>query len=380
MIIHSKINKVDCIIIGAGIFGLHTARILRKKNKKVILIEKSLAPFSRASKINQARVHNGYHYPRCKKTAESVAYYYEKFNKDFHFAINKDFKHIYGIALKNSKISSTQFIKFCNQVKIPLTQIDHNKYFQKKTVESAFRVKEPVFNYNKIKDFLLNESDGTKIIYGTKIKTVEKNNSSYLLSLSDNTKYSAPLVVNATYAGLNNIIEKFDQELFKLKYELCEMIFCKVSKPLQNIGITVMDGDYFSVIPFGKEKFHSLTSVQHTPHKEIINKYLENTIKNKNSTICEMHNVKNCFICSQQLKSTWHKMNNLSKSFLKLEFKLKYINSWFEIKAILENAEKNDSRPTIIKTHTIKPTLISIFSGKINTIYDIEEYINSYYN
>ena len=55
-------------------------------------------------------------------------------------------------------------------------------------------------------------------------------------------------------------------EPFKIKYELCEIILCKVNSKLKNVGITVMDGPFFSIMPFGKTGYHSLTSVTFTPH------------------------------------------------------------------------------------------------------------------
>ena len=63
--------KYDYIIIGAGIYGLYSADILSKKysNSKILIIEKDKESFSRASYVNQARLHNGYHYPRSLHTA-----------------------------------------------------------------------------------------------------------------------------------------------------------------------------------------------------------------------------------------------------------------------------------------------------------------------
>ena len=54
-------------------------------------------------------------------------------------------------------------------------------------------------------------------------------------------------------------------EPFKIKYELCEIILCEVDKRLYNTGITVMDGPFFSLMPFGQTGLHSLTSVTFTP-------------------------------------------------------------------------------------------------------------------
>jgi len=66
-------------------------------------------------------------------------------------------------------------------------------------------------------------------------------------------------------------------------------------------------------------------------------------------------------------------MYSLSRSFLRQDFKIKYKDSKFELKALLKSSESDDSRPTIIKHHTNNPTFISVPSGKISTIYDLEE-------
>ena len=62
-------NDYDFIIIGGGLFGIYSALYLSKKNLKVCLIEKDNELLNRASKINQARLHQGYHYPRSISTA-----------------------------------------------------------------------------------------------------------------------------------------------------------------------------------------------------------------------------------------------------------------------------------------------------------------------
>ena len=66
-------------------------------------------------------------------------------------------------------------------------------------------------------------------------------------------------------------------------------------------------------------------------------------------------------------------MKNLCEQFLHKNINLHYKDSLFSIKPILLTSEIDDSRPTTIKTFTKNPTFISILSGKINTIYDLEE-------
>ena len=51
----------DRLIIGAGLYGLYSALFCAKQGDRVVVLEKDAAPFMRATYINQARVHMGYH-------------------------------------------------------------------------------------------------------------------------------------------------------------------------------------------------------------------------------------------------------------------------------------------------------------------------------
>ena len=91
-----NVESFDFVVFGGGIFGLFAANLLGKKGLKVCLIELSNQVFSRASYINQARVHQGYHYPRSLSTAITSAKYFKRFSNDFSAAINKKFKKIFS--------------------------------------------------------------------------------------------------------------------------------------------------------------------------------------------------------------------------------------------------------------------------------------------
>lgn len=55
------------------------------------------------------------------------------------------------------------------------------------------------------------------------------------------------------------------------------------------------------------------------------------------------------------------------------ELKFEYVSSLYSMKPILKVAEIDDSRPTMVKIEKNNPTFVSVFSGKINTIYDLDE-------
>ena len=47
------------------------------------------------------------------------------------------------------------------------------------------------------------------------------------------------------------------------------------------------------------------------------------------------------------------------------------------MKPILKASEIDDSRPTVIREFHKNPTFISVLSGKINTVYDLDEVLKN---
>ena len=118
------------IIIGAGIYGLYAALQCGKKGEKIVVLEREDAPFKRATYINQARVHMGYHYPRSYSTAIKSARYFERFNKDYDFSILKEFDQVYATSSNFSWTNADQFRKFCKSANIKCRDLPTSEYFK----------------------------------------------------------------------------------------------------------------------------------------------------------------------------------------------------------------------------------------------------------
>lgn len=370
-----NINEYDYIILGSGIYGLYSASILDKKYK-VLILEKDQDAFSRATFVNQARVHNGYHYPRSISTAIKSAKYFEKFSKDFNFAINNKFRQIYCISKSFSFTSGDQFIKFCHNAHIPCKKIYLPKFINKYAVESSFETEEYSFDAQKIKKYLLKKISkypNVQILYSTYPIKVKIKNKKYLITTNSGKIIKSDNVINTTYASTNQISQLFNLEKFKIKYEICEIIICDVNSEIKNIGFTIMDGPFCSLMPFGLTGKHSLTSVTFTPHKTSHNDLpiFDCQIKNKN---CTKFNLDNCNLCPVKPKTSWAYMSQIAKKYLN-NININYINSYFAIKPILKVSEVDDSRPTVIKKLSNNPSFTSVLSGKINTIYDLDDQI-----
>lgn len=373
-------EQFDKIIIGAGLYGLYAALFCAKKGQHVIVLECEPAPFRRATYINQARVHQGYHYPRSISTAMKSAGYFERFNKDYAFCVNKEFDQIYATSSEYSWSNGKQFKDFCKAANIPCEELYPGNYFKKGMCDGVFRTREYTYDAMILKDYFLEElakySTGVQIKYGVNITGIEKLQDAYVISTEDGISFKSGFVFNATYAGTNQILDMVGFEKFGIKYELCEIILCDVSEKLKNIGFTVMDGPFFSIMPFGKTGVHSLTSVTFTPHTTSYEGVPTFTCQEKSGDYCSTFHLGNCNDCPAKPATAFPYMANLARKYMLDDYGFEYRSSLFSMKPILMSSEIDDSRPTVIRKYSEKPTFVGVLSGKINTVYDLNEVLS----
>lgn len=368
--------KYDRIILGAGLYGLYAALKCAQNKENVIVLEYDDAAFKRATYINQARVHMGYHYPRSYSTAIKSAGYFERFNKDYSFCILTKFNQIYATSSNFSWSDANEFKKFCAAAHIKCEEIFPEKYFKAGCCDGAFETEEYTYDAQILKNYFLEklkEYPSVNIVYGARIKVIEKHTDEYKIILEDKSECSSDFVLNATYASVNQILNMLGYEPFRIKYELCEIIICNVDDKLRDVGLTVMDGPFFSIMPFGKTGYHSLTSVTFTPHvvcKEPLPKF---DCQDRCNGFCSPNQLGNCNDCPAKPNSAWPYMSNLARKYMRDDLKFSFDHTLFSMKPILLASEIDDSRPTVIKEYSNSPTFISVLSGKINTVYDLDE-------
>lgn len=369
-------RRYDRIIIGAGFYGLYAALFCCQKGQSVLILECDPAPFRRATYINQARVHQGYHYPRSIFTAMKSAGYFERFNADFGFCINRQFDKIYATSKRYSWSDGRQFKEFCKAANIPCEELCPERFFKKDMCDGAFLTREYTYDAGLLEAYYqerLAEYDFVEARFCVTIAAIEKETDRYVIRLNDGSEYCTGFVLNATYAGTNQVLEMAGYEKFGLKYELCEIILCDVNEKLRPYGFTVMDGPFFSIMPFGIKGVHSLTSVTFTPHTTSYDDVPTFACQNKSNGYCSKRQLGNCNYCSQKPATAFPYMAGLAKKYLCEEYDFTYRSSLFSMKPILLKSELDDSRPTVIKICSRKPTFVSVLSGKINTVYDLDE-------
>lgn len=369
----------DKIIIGAGLYGLYSALKCGEQGQRILVLERDSEPFSRATYINQARVHMGYHYPRSYSTAIKSAHYFKRFCEEFGFCILTEFDQVYATSAHFSWTSAKEFAIFCANAKIRCDAIAPERYFNARMCDGAFVTTEYTYDAQLLKKWFLDKLanyTNVEIRYSHRVDQIQREGAAWRVRAGEITA-SAPFLLNATYAGVNEIHQMIGFEPFRIKYELCEIILCNVGENLKKTGVTVMDGPFFSIMPFGKTGYHSLTSVTFTPHKTSYDSVATFPCQEASEKLCRPGSLYNCNLCPAKPQSAWPYMSQLARKYMREEYQFEYAGSLFSMKPILTASEIDDSRPTVIRQYTSDPTFVSVLSGKINTVYDLDEVLIS---
>jgi glycine/D-amino acid oxidase-like deaminating enzyme len=368
------VERVDQVVLGAGLFGLAAADFATKAGYEVVIIDPDPVPISRASFANQARIHLGYHYPRSVGTALQLLAYRDRFIAEFADHVNNRFTKVYAVARFGSLTSADGFESFCDNVGIPATRTDPDRWFRPGTVDAAFVCDEAAFDSRGIRAQMLERLAGRRGLrwrLGTRPDRVETDADRFLLHLSDGTELATPRVLNATYASTNQVLALFGVEPLPITYELCELALGPPSVELAPFGITVMDGPFFSVMPFGSTGLHSLSAVDYTPHHRSDGPLPAFPCQDRHPN-CSPTALANCGTCPCRPVTLTPEMEQLAARFLVPSLRIDPVSSILAVRPVLRVSTVDDSRPTLVYHHRSEPELVSVLSGKMNTIYDLE--------
>ncbi len=362
-------DTFDAIVVGGGFYGTAIAIYLAKARgfRKVLVVERERAILQRASYSNQARVHNGYHYPRSFTTAYRSRINLPRFVADWPQAVKSDFTKLYAIARRNSKVNANQFERFCRSIgaSIKLANQTHAALFDPRLIERIFEVEEFAFDATKLAEWASRELElfGVNVrtnVCATEFRKSEEGGLIVSLSGADGQQElaGAKYIFNCTYAGLNQFGGDFPGVSADLKQEITEMALMKLPLGLDGLGVTVMDGAYFSVMPFPARGLHTLSHVRYTPHtswldSKDINPYKKLSAYDRATRVDRM-------------------LRDVARYFPGLA-RAEYVDSLFEVKTVLLRNEGDDGRPIFFERHSELAGCYSILGGKIDNIYDALE-------
>ena len=210
----------DAVIIGGGFYGAAIAIYLVRQRglKNIVLVERESALLTRASYNNQARVHNGYHYPRSFTTAYRSRVNLPRFVHDWPDSVKQDFTKLYAIARRNSKVTAKQFERFCDAIgaEIQPAKPVLRALFEPRLIEDVFLVKEYVFDATKLASWAARELNacGVQVRFSTRATEISNGPNGTLQVLIKSCPnadewLTSRYVFNCTYSGLNQFTGEF---------------------------------------------------------------------------------------------------------------------------------------------------------------------------
>lgn len=360
-------THADVVIVGGGFYGCCLALHWRQYTEAVVLVEQAEDLLTQASALNQARIHRGYHYPRSLLTAYRSGQNYGRFKAEFAACIVETFDHYYAVARQGSKVNSHQFARIAQTIEAPLSAAPEavEKLFSPRLIEQVFRVEEYAFDANLLRAVLRErlEAAGVPVLFNTPIHRLTQSHAGGLLLESPalDPPLSARQVFHCTYANLNTLLQASNLPSLPLKLELAELALMQMPEALLNKAITVMDGPFFSCMPFPTQGLHSLSHVRYTPHRY----WLPNTLPARPDTWLKDHPPTSAALYMQKDAAR----------YLPLLSQAQHVRSLFTLKALLTHHETDDGRPILLHRHEQLPGLWSVLGGKIDNIYDILEHL-----
>lgn len=354
----------DHLVIGGGFYGSILALDLASKGRRVVLCEKGNDLMLRASRINQARVHNGYHYPRSLLTALRSRINFPRFVDDFGSAIVSEMRKIYAIPRRFSNVSARQFRQFVSHFGAPIqcASKKDEALFNMDLMDGIFEVTEYCFDIDRLRRLVRGrlEGVGVEIVLDTTVLRVSSGGDrvrvEYILdgTVGDVTAHE---VLHCTYSQLNVLLSESRLPCIALKHELTEMVLVEPPGPLRELGVTVMCGPFFSCMPYPARGLHSLSHVRYTPH-------------------VSWQDTDGLGASPYQILERFDKMSHFPHM---IRDSARYIpclrdaipkESLWEVKTVLPQSEGDDSRPILFRRNHGIQGLTCIMGGKLDNIYD----------
>ncbi len=364
---------LDAIVVGGGFYGAAIAVYLARRRglRRILLLEREPELMSRASFNNQARVHAGYHYPRSFTTAYRSRVNLPRFAKDWPTAVHRGYTALYAVARRNSRVTAAQFARFCREIGASLQPVEPTLrgLFEPRLIEEVFRAEEYVFDAVALARVLRHDlaEAGIAVRLGATATGIARGaDGTATVSVRDPRgdvqQIASRLVFNCTYSGLNQLGGDFPGTETGLKQEIAEMALIRPPEALQGLGITVMDGPFFSMMPFPARGLCTLSHVRYTPHlhwedRRGIDPYRRLAEYGRESRVDRMMRDAARYVPSMAQAS--------------------YVESLFEVKTVLRKNEGDDGRPILFEKHEELPGCYSILGGKIDNIYDVFERLDA---
>ena len=172
---------------------------------------------------------------------------------------------------------------------------------------------------------------------------------------SAGNRWNAGAAFACIYAQTNTLLHASGLPRLPLKHELAEIPMIDVG-PLNGLGITIMDGPFFSIMPFPARGRHSIHHVRYSPHYEW----------------CDTEVPRDSYDHLRRIAPTSNAPYMLAdaRRYVPALEGLEPAETLFEVKTVLMQNEVDDGRPILLRPHHGITKFSVLLGAKIDNVYD----------
>jgi len=358
---------MEIAVIGGGVFGAMTALRLAETGHAVRLFERRLALMQGASH-NANRLHLGFHYPRDAETARQCAVGFSRFKEEFEAAVLPGLYNAYFIASQGTLTTPAEFVASCRRLGLPYREIDLDQWHPRvENVELGILTEEVMYDPAILRRLLTEalQRAGVKVHLGREVTGISRGGSGgFILRVGDESDTGCDAVVNCCYADINRLTAQLGHRIEERQYEYVAVPVIELDLP-QLTSITVLDGPFLSLLPFGHDGRYLLYHVGHSVIEQSTAGLLDPAWLSPEASPFARANRELLF--RAVLESCGEFVPALRKARL----------VWFleGPRMVLPEREDTDGRPSIVTRH--EPGYVTVFSGKVDhSVWVAEEVVS----
>ncbi len=287
--------------------------------------------------------------------------------------MDESFDKYYAVSRNFSKVTANQFRLFCTTIGAPITPAPTaiRKMFDADLIEEVFTVQECAFDAVKLRQRMVTEMEASLVDVrlstdALRVRQLPGGKLGVECSTSNGRQeLTAHRVFNCTYSRINRLLDASGLPLIPLKHELTEIALVEVPPEVKGMGITVMCGPFFSVMPFPSRGLHSFSHVRYTPH-------------------CQWQDATDrpymdpyAVLAGRPRQSNYLRMVMDARRYMPVLTGCRHVDSLMEVKTVLPRSEMDDSRPILLRKDQGLPNLDCIMGAKIDNVFDMIDYVSA---
>jgi glycine/D-amino acid oxidase-like deaminating enzyme len=348
--------KARIAVIGGGVFGVMTAIRLAESGNQVDLYER-LPGLLQGASSNANRLHKGFHYPRDEETARQCLRGFQKFQDEFGSAILQGVTNAYFIASEGSLTSPEEFLAFCSRLGLDWRPVELRHFHPEVTnVSLGVMTDELVYDPAVLRRLMSERLQrcGVSVHLASTIVDIERLGANGLkLFIDGNQKARFDAVVNCSYAEINRLTNRLGHEIQPRLYEYAAGAIVEPGFPVP-ASISILDGPFVTLLPFGNNGEHLLYHVKHSVISEAREPLLDPAWLDPDSSPFASLDAEQWF--RTLIESCCEFIPALKDATLKRVRQ--------GPRMVLKDSEDTDARPSIVTVH--EPSYITVLSGKVD--------------